>query len=215
MIKILIADDHQIFREGIKKVLGKNTDIVVAGESGDGLDVINELRNNDYDVLVLDLNMPGVNGFDILKTAKQEKPRLSILVLSMYPEEKYAVRLLKAGASGYLNKGSIAEELIEAIRVVSRGEKYINRSLGQKLADFIEHSENRPLHESLSDREFQVMCLIGQGKTVTQISRELYLGVSTISTYRSRILEKLKMQNTAELIRYVLQNDLLEQNQTF
>lgn len=215
MIKVLIADDHEIFREGIKKVLGKTTDIVVAGESGDGLDVISELRNKSYDVLVLDLNMPKVNGVDVLKAAKHENPQLSVLILSMYPEEKYAVRLLKAGASAYLNKGSISEELIDAIRVVSRGEKYINHSIGQKLAEFLEHDGNRPLHENLSDREFQVMCLIGQGKTVTEISRELYLGASTISTYRSRILEKLKMENTAELIRYVLQNELLEQNKTY
>lgn len=210
MIKVLIADDHEIFREGIKKVLGGITDIVVAGESGDGLDVINKVKKENYDVMVLDINMPRMNGLEILKATKREKPNLPVLILSMYPEEKYAVRVLKAGASGYLTKSSISGELIEAVRKAAQGKKYISPTLGEKLACFLEVSEDGPLHENLSDREFQVMGLIAQGKTVKEIAQELYLGISTISTYRSRILEKLKMKSNAELTRYVMENELFE-----
>jgi len=210
MIKILIADDHAIVREGLKQVLAENRDMVVAAEASSGHEVIEKVRKNDYDLVVLDIAMPGRDGLDILKEIKNRKPKLPVLVLSMYPEEQYAVRILKAGASGYLTKESATEELVTAIQQISRGRKYVSPSLAEKLALDLEVDSGKPLHDTLSDREYQVMRMIASGKTLKKIAKELSLSEKTISTYRSRILEKMRMKNNAELTHYAIKNRLVE-----
>jgi two-component system invasion response regulator UvrY len=210
MIRILIADDHRIVREGLKQILAENPDMIVADEASNGQEVIGKIWENDYDVVLLDISMPGRSGLDILKQLKTERPKLSVLVLSMYSEEQYAMRALRAGASGYMTKESAPDELIEAIRKVSTGRKYISPTVAEKLAFSLEASDERPPHENLSDREYQVMCMIASGKTIKAIADELALSVKTISTYRTRILEKMKMKNNAELTHYSIQNRLVE-----
>ncbi len=210
MIKILIADDHRIVREGLKQILAETQDMVVSAEASNVQEVLNNVASNDYDVLLLDISMPGRSGLDILKQLKSERPKLSVLVLSMYSEEQYALRALRAGASGYMTKESAPDELIEAIRKVSTGRKYISPAVAEKLAVSIESSDERPPQETLSDREFQVMCMIASGKTVKAIADELALSIKTVSTYRARILEKMRMKNNAELTHYAIQNKLVE-----
>ncbi len=210
MIKILIADDHRIVREGLKQILAETPDMVVAGEANNAQEVLKEVWDNDYDVLLLDISMPGRSGLDILKQLKTERPKLSVLVLSMYSEEQYALRALKAGASGYMTKESATDELIEAIRKVSTGRKYISPSVAERLAFSLESGDERPPQETLSDREFQVMCMIASGKTIKNIAEELSLSIKTVSTYRARILEKMRMKNNAELTHYAIQNKLVE-----
>ena len=210
MIKILIADDHAIVREGLKQIVSETSDMVVAGEATDGQQVLELARKNDFGVVLLDIAMPGRGGIDALKELKGEKPTLPVLVLSMYPEEQYAVRALKAGASGYLTKESAPEELIAAIRKVSVGGKYISPSLGDKLVVRLGTETENPLHEKLSDREYQVILMIASGKTVKEIADELSLSVKTISTNRSRALRKMKMKNNAELTYYVIKNGLID-----
>jgi len=210
LIRILIADDHVIVREGLKQIISETLDMTIADEAVDGHEVLNKALKNDYDVVVLDITMPGINGLDVLKQIKAQKPKLPILVLSVHPEEQYAVRVLRAGASGYLTKESAPDELIAAIRKVSAGKKYVSSSLAEKLAFELETDTEKPLHETLSDREYQVMCMIASGKTVKQIAEELFLSVKTISTYRSRILEKMKMNNNAELTYYAIKHGLVE-----
>lgn len=210
MIKILIADDHPVVRKGLKEIIEEIPDMAVRGEASTGQEALEKARKGDFDIVVLDISMPGGNGLDILKQLKDEKPELSVLVLSMYPEEQYAVRVLRAGASGYLTKESAPEELIAAIRKASKGGKYISSSLAEKLAFDLEIDVERPLHETLSDREYQVMCMIASGKTLKEIAEELFLSVKTISTYRSRILEKMKMKSNAELTHYAIKHRLVE-----
>lgn len=210
MIKILIADDHAVVRKGLKQILAETTDIVAADEAINGQEVLEKIRKNDYDIVMLDISMPGRNGLDILKQVKNEKPEMSVLILSMHPEEQYAVRALKAGASGYLTKDSAPDELILAIRKISQGRKYITSSLAERLAFYLEVDSEKPLHEALSDREYEVMRMIASGKTVREIAEELFLSIKTISTYRSRILEKMGMKNNTELVRYALKNRLLD-----
>ena len=210
MIRILIADDHAIVREGLKQIVAETSDMLVADEAGSGQEVIDKVGRNDYDVIVLDISMPGGNGVDVLKQIKSQRHKTSILILSMHSEEQYAVRVLKAGASGYLTKESAPNELIAAIRKVSGGGKYISASLAEKLAFNLEINSEQPRHENLSDREFQVMCMIASGKTVTDIAEELCLSVKTISTYRARVLEKMRMKNNSELTKYALQNQLVD-----
>jgi two-component system invasion response regulator UvrY len=210
MIKILIADDHPVVRKGLKEIIEETPDMAVRGEASTGHEVLEKVRKGDFDIVVLDISMPGGNGLDILKQLKSEKPELSVLVLSMYPEEQYAVRVLRAGASGYLTKESAPEELIAAIRKASKGGKYISSSLAEKLAFDLEIDAERPLHETLSDREYQVMRMLASGKTAKEIAKELFLSVKTISTYRSRILEKMKMKSSAELIHYAIKHRLVE-----
>ena len=210
MIKILIADDHPIVREGLKQILHEAPDMVVADEASNGQEVLEKVWKNNYDVVLLDISMPGISGLDILKQLKSHKPELSVLVLTMYPEEQYAVRVLRAGASGYLTKESAPDELINAIRKVSLGRKYVSSSLAEKLAFELEIDSEKPLHETLSDREYEVMCMIASGKTVKEIAEELFLSIKTISTYRSRILEKMKMKSNAELIHYAIKNRLVD-----
>ncbi len=209
MLKILIADDHTIVREGLKQILAEISDVVTTDEASNGQEVLQKVWKNNYDMLLLDISMPGRSGLDILKQLKSDKPSLKTLILSMHPEEQYAVRAFKAGASGYLTKESTPHELIEAIQKISVGKKYVSSSLAETLACHLEMESEKPLHETLSDREFEVMCMIASGKTVKEISEELSLSVKTISTYRTRILRKMKMKNNSQLTRYTLQNHLV------
>lgn len=210
MTKILIADDHAVVRKGLKQILVETSDIVATDEAKNGQEVIEKVRKSDYDIVLLDISMPGRSGIEILKQLRDEKPEVLVLVLSMHPEEQYAVRALRAGASGYLTKDSATEELIEAIRKISKGGKYITASLAEKLAFDLEIDSKKPLHETLSDREYEVMCKIASGKTIKEIAEELFLSIKTISTYRSRILEKMGMKNNTQLVHYALKNRLLD-----
>ena len=210
MIKIIIADDHAIVREGLKQIIAETSDMMVADEASTGHEVLDKVRDNEYDVVVLDISMPGADGLDILKQLKRERPKLSVLVLSMHPEEQYAVRVLKAGAAGYLTKESAPDELIMAIRRVARGGKYVSPTLAEKMAFDLAHDKVKSPHETLSDREYQVMCLIAAGKRAKEIAEELCLSIKTISTYRSRILEKMEMKNNAELTHYAIKEGLVE-----
>jgi len=208
MLKILVADDHPVVRRGLKQIIAATPDMAVGDEASNGWEVLDKVRATEYDVVLLDIAMPGKNGIDVLTELKHEKPRVRFLMLSMYPEEQFAVRALRAGASGYLTKDSAPDELIDAIRKVAAGGKYVSSSLAERLASLVQETE-RPLHETLSDREYQVMRLIASGKTVTEIAKELSLSVKTISTYRSRILEKMQMKNSAGLVHYAIENHLI------
>ena len=210
MLKILIADDHAIVRQGLKQIVAETTDMIVAGEASNGLELLNKIKEDDYDVVVLDITMPGRNGMDVLRQLRSERPRLPVLILSVHSEEQYALRALRAGASGYLTKESAPDELVVAVRKVSLGGKYISSSLAEKLAFELEVGREQAPHETLSDREYQVMCLIASGRTVTEIAQLLSLSEKTISTYRARILEKMRMKNNAELTYYVIKNQLID-----
>ncbi|OPY84413.1 MAG: Response regulator UvrY [Syntrophus sp. PtaU1.Bin208] len=209
MIKILVADDHTIVREGLKQIVGEVDDMMVADEAGNGQEALAKIREGHYDVVLLDISMPGRSGLEILKDIRAERPKLPVLILSMHSEEQYAVRALRAGASGYLTKASAPDELIGAIRKVSRGRKYVTASLAEKLALELDADTQKPPHEMLSDREYQVMLMLAAGKSVTEIADELCLSVKTISTYRSRVLEKMNMKKNAELTLYAVQNHLV------
>jgi DNA-binding NarL/FixJ family response regulator len=208
MIRILIADDHAIVRKGIRQILNDIPDVVTIDEAGNGQEVLERVRRNNYDLVLLDISMPDMSGLDVLKQLKSEKPKLPVLILTMHPEDQYAMRVLKAGASGYMTKESAPDELIAAVKKISRGGKYISPSLAEKLAFCLDVNAGRPPHEILSDREYQVMCRIASGKTITEIAEEMSLSVKTISTYRSRILEKMGMRNNAELTHYAIRNQL-------
>jgi DNA-binding NarL/FixJ family response regulator len=210
MKRIIIADDHKIVRAGLKQIIADDPDLSVEGEADDGQQLLEMVRKHEYDVVLLDMKMPGRSGLEILKQLKAEKPDLPVLILSMHPEEQYAVRSIKAGASGYLTKDLAPEKLIGAIKKVLEGRKYISPSLAERLAESIMDEKSLPPHEYLTDREFQVMCMIASGKTITEIARELFLSVKTISTYRQRILEKMDMKNNAEMTHYVISNSLLD-----
>lgn len=210
MIKILIADDHAVVRRGLKQIVSETPDIIVTGEASTGYEVLDKVRGNDYDAVILDISMPGGDGLNILKQIKKEKPKIPILLLSVHPEDQYAVRALKAGAAGYLTKDSATGELISAIRRVSCGRKYVSSQLAEKLALDLETDRGKQLHEKLSDREYQVLCMMSSGKMAKEIATDLCLSVKTISTYRSRILEKMRMKNNAELTHYAIKHGLIE-----
>jgi len=209
VLKILIADDHAIVREGLKQILSGISDIAVAGEASDGHQALERVRAGDYDLVLLDIAMPGMNGLDVLKQLKIERPDLPVLMLSMYPEEQYAVRTLRAGASGYLTKESAPEELISAIRRACKGGRYVTASLAEKLALHLQGDTGRPPHELLSDREYQVVALIASGRTVSEIASELSLSVKTVSTHRIRALEKMGMKTNAEVTFYAVKHGLV------
>jgi len=208
-IRILIADDHPIVREGYKKILMSQPDMDVTGEAGNGQEVLDLVQKKDFDLILLDISMPGRSGLEILKELKGQKPHLPVMILSIYPEEQYAVRAFRDGASGYLTKASTPKELIAAIRKVSQGGRYVTEALAEKLTYFLHGDVDKAPHEKLSDREYQVMLLIASGKTVTQIAEELCLSVKTISTYRRHILEKMQFATNAEITMYAIQNKLL------
>jgi two-component system invasion response regulator UvrY len=210
MIRALIADDHAVVRQGLKQILGDTPEMVVAGEATTGQEVLDKIRAETWDVVVLDISMPDRSGLDVLKQLRSERPKLPVLVLSMHSEDQYAVRVLKAGASGYLTKDSAPDELVKAIRKVVSGGRYVSSFLAEKLAFEIGTDSSRLPHETLSDREFQVLRLIAAGESVTEIAAELCLSVKTVSTYRARMLEKMNLGTTAELIHYAMQNHLID-----
>jgi two-component system, NarL family, invasion response regulator UvrY len=207
-IKVLIADDHAVVREGIRKILSEYSDLVVGGEARDGNEAMNLIRNGSWDVVILDMTMPGKNGFDILKDIHAEKPGLPVLILSMLPEEQFARRALKAGASGYLTKGSDPGELIKAIRKILSGGKYISLEFAEQLAYDLHPLADKDTHEILSDREFQVMLKLAEGKSISEIAKQLFLSAKTVTTYRARIMEKMNMKSNAEVTRYVIEHHL-------
>ncbi len=210
-IRVLIADDHAIVRQGFKQIFSETEDLVVAGEADDGVEALQLARQREWDVFLLDVTMPNRNGIDTLKQLKKEFPRLPVLILSMHPEEQYAVRAIKSGASGYLTKQSAPEQLVTAIRQVARGKKYVSPAVAEQLANAIGASDaEKPPHELLTDREYQVFRLIAAGKPLTQIAEELNLAVATISTFRTRIIEKTGLKSNAEIIRYGIEHGLVE-----
>lgn len=209
-IRILIADDHAIVREGLKQILADTKDIVVAGEAENGVDAIKLVRTNECHVLLLDISMPDRSGIEVLKQIKKEMPQIAVLMLSMHREDLYAIRSLKAGAAGYLNKQSAPNELVNAIRMVTNGMKYVSPALAQVLAKNIGDDQEMLLHETLSDREYQTLTMIASGKSVSDIAKELSLSVKTISEYRSRLLAKMKLKNSAELTHYAIKHQLVE-----
>ncbi|HEX6415610.1 MAG TPA: response regulator transcription factor, partial [Burkholderiales bacterium] len=196
-MKVLIADDHPVVRQGLRQMLAVESDLTVVGEARNGQEVVELSRRVPWEVAVLDYNMPGKNGLELIKELRQRYPGRAVLVLSMYPEDRYAVRALKAGAAGYLTKESAPEELVSAIRKVAGGGRYVTPTLGEKLALELEDNRGKPLHETLSDREYQVMWMIASGKTVRQIADELFLSPNTVSTHRTRILRKMNMKSNA------------------
>jgi two-component system, NarL family, invasion response regulator UvrY len=208
-MRILIADDHAVFRRGVRETLREAFAKATFGEAETAEETLEFVRRSTWDLLILDISMPGKSGLDILEEVKRLRPRLPVLFLSMHPEEQYARRALKAGAAGYLTKESVPEELKAAVRKVAAGGRYVSVSLAERLAYDLRRRADTPAHELLSDREFQVLRMIGAGKTVKDIADELSLSVKTVSTYRSRILEKTGMRTTAELIRYALQEQLV------
>lgn len=210
-IHVLIADDHAIVREGLKQILADTKDILVAGEAENGLGAIALARENLHcHVMLLDISMPDRNGIDILKQLRKELPKLAVLMLSMHREDQYAIRALKTGACGYLNKQSAPAELVDAIRQVACGKKYISPALAQELANHINEDHDAALHEKLSDREYQTMTMIASGKTVSDIAGELALSVKTISMYRARLLQKMKLRHNAEITHYAIKNKLVD-----
>jgi len=209
-IRVFIADDHAIVREGLKQILAEQRDIVVAGEAETGLDAIKLFRKSRCNVLLLDISLPDRNGIEVLKQIKDEKPDLAVLMLSMHREDQYAIRALKAGASGYMTKQSAPKELVNAIRQVAGGQRYVSALLAQVLAAQVGDGFDKPPHESLSDREYQTLTMIASGKTVSEIAKELSLSVKTVSEYRSRLLSKMKLKTSAELTHYAIRNQLID-----
>ena len=210
MIRILIADDHAIVRAGLKQFVADQADMSVAGEAATGAETVSLVRSEPYDVVLLDISMPDRNGVDTLKQLKQIRPEMPVLMLSAHAEEQYAVNLLRAGAAGYVSKETASTQLVQAIRTVTRGRKYVSPDLAQVLADGVTGQGDAPLHASLSQREFQIFCKLAGGMPVSKIAQELFLSVKTVSTYRSRVLEKMGMKTNADLTYYAIKNRLIE-----
>jgi two-component system invasion response regulator UvrY len=211
MIKVFIADDHAVVRRGVRQILEESADMAVVGEAATGREALRAVSEIACDVLLLDIALPDISGLEVLTQLRGLKPELQILILSVYPEKQYALRALKAGAAGYLTKDSLPEELLTAVRQAAGGGKYITQSLSEKMAGELQAgSAHKEPHELLSNREYQIVCLLAAGKTVSDIAAELSLSVKTVSTYRARILEKLGLQNTAEIIHYALSRGLIE-----
>ena len=209
VIRVLVADDHAIVRRGLKLILSEEFERVVVGEAQNGKELIEQIEKDDWEVVVLDITMPGRSGLDLLKEIKRLRPQLPVLILSMHSEDQFAVRAFKAGAAGYMTKEKAPEELVKAIKKVLAGGKYVSATLAETLVSGLEVDTDKPAYESLSDREYQVLRMIASGKTVKEIADELSLSMKTISTYRTRILEKLRMRTNAELTYYALANKLV------
>lgn len=209
MLRILLADDHAVVRQGVKQILVDAFAKAEFGEAQNAHELLDLAANERWDIVVLDLTMPGGNGLEALKQLKHAQPQLPVLILSMYPEDQYAVRTIRAGAAGYLNKESAPEELVTAIRKVLNGGEYISAAVADELVLHARHEDDQPVHKHLSDREYQVLCLIAAGKEVKEISTELSLSAKTISTYRARLLEKMNLKTNAELTHYAIQNGLV------
>jgi DNA-binding NarL/FixJ family response regulator len=210
MTRIFIVDDHILIREGLKKILSTEPDLTIVGEAQSGNEALDKLDKCCCDVLLLDIALPDKNGLEVLKEMKTRHPKVHVMILSLYPEERYALRAMKDGADGYITKNSATDELFLAIRTVMGGKKYVSPVVAQELADHLQSDQKQPAHERLSDREFQVLLLIGSGQTVSQIADKLNLSVSTVNTYRTHILEKMNLKTNVELVRYVFENHLSE-----
>lgn len=206
---ILVVDDHAVVRQGVRQILSEQFQDAVIGEAASAQEMMEQMRRHNWDVVVLDVGMPGKSGLDALKDLKQAYPKLPILVLSAYPEDQLARRMLKAGAAGYLNKDSAPNELVRALRKILGGGKFVSAAVAELLAANLDDHFEKPLHEQLSDREYQVMCLIAVGKSLKEIADDLCVGVSTINTYRARILEKMQLRNNTELTHYAIENRLV------
>lgn len=210
MISVLITDDHPVVRQGIKQILETCKEIDFIDEASDGGECLNKILKRDFTVALLDISMPGRSGLELLKDIKRIKPGIAVLILSIYPEEQYAVRAIKTGASGYLTKSSAPEELITAILKAARGGKYITQSLAERMAFEFDANSDKQLHENLSDREMEVMCLIAQGKSPKEIAESMAISQKTVSTYRERLLGKMNLANNTEIIRYAIKNGLVD-----
>ncbi|MBS1810054.1 MAG: response regulator transcription factor [Acidobacteria bacterium] len=209
MIRILIADDHAVVRRGLAQILAEAPEITSVGEAQNANEIMSLIRSQTFDLVILDLALPDKNGLEVLKDVKREHPKLPVLVLSMHPEDQYALRVLKAGAAGYLTKESAPEELITVIKKVLKGGRYISSQLAEQLVLDLGAGATKPIHDSLSDREYQIMCLIASGKTISEVADLLAISVKTASTYRTRILEKMQMKTNAELTHYAIQQKLV------
>ena len=210
MIKILIADDHAIVREGLKQIVAEEKDMLVAGEAGNTNEMFDLLKKEDFAIIILDISMPGRSGLEALKFLRKNHPEVPTLILSMFSEEQYGLRALKAGAAGYLKKVSAPTELVSAIRKIVSGGKYINQSLAERLADEYDSDRKERMHDKLSNREYQIMCLIASGKSAEEIALDLSISINTVYSYRNRILEKMHLKSNVELTQYALQNKLIE-----
>jgi len=210
MIRAIVADDHAVVRRGLRELLSESREVAVIGEAGTARETLDQVRSGKWDVLVLDINLPDGSGLDVLRQVKQEYPQLPVLMLTIYAEEQFAVRALRAGAAGYLTKESAPEELVDAIRKVVHGGRYISPALAERLAMLADPQAERQPHETLSDREFQVFRTLASGRTVSQVADLLHLSVKTISTYRARVLEKMGLQTNAELTMYAVRNGIVE-----
>lgn len=210
IIKIIIADDHTFLREGIKKTIHDEIDMKIIGEASNAADAVNLIKDSDADIAIVDISMPGKSGLDVLKDLKALKKKFRVLILSMHPEDRFAIRALKAGASGYLTKESAPDELVKAIRTVLTGRKYVSKALAEKLADILSDDMDKLPHENLSDREYEVFIKIASGKKTSEIAEALSISVHTVNTYRARILEKLSMNSNVELTQYAMHNNLID-----
>ncbi len=210
MIKILVVDDHALIRKGMKQILDDTEDMRVAGEAENGMQAIRMAQENHYDVVLLDITMPDRHGIDVLKQLKLNQPQLPVLMLSMHSEEQYAVRSMKAGAAGYLSKQSAPTQLVTAIRHVASGKKYISSELAEQLANGLSQGYQELLHKTLSNREYQTLCLMASGKSLSEMAETMALSAKTVSVYRARLLEKMKLKNNAEAVRYAINNHLIE-----
>lgn len=209
MINILIADDHSVVRKGIKQILSEESDLQVLGEASNNDEIISQLNDKNWDLIILDITMPGKSGLDSIIEIKQKKPEIKILILSMHPEEEIAISAIKNGADGYLNKESVPGELLRAIRKVVSGGKYISNALAESMILSLQSDPAKKPHESLSEREFQVLCMLASGSTLTEIAGKLDLSIKTISTYRTRILEKMNLKSNVDITHYAIRNKLV------
>jgi DNA-binding NarL/FixJ family response regulator len=210
MIKVVIVDDHAILRRGLTQVITENADMQVVGEADSSAAAMRLLRENPCNVLLLDITLPDRNGIETLKLVRKEFPKVRVLMLSMHPENQYAVRALKAGAAGYLTKQSAPAQLVSAIRQVQQGRKYVTPAVAEELAQNVDRDADQPLHQMLSNREFQTLCMIASGKSLTDIALQMSLSVKTVSVYRARVLEKMRLKNNAELTHYAIRNQLVQ-----